>query len=67
MYSFLGNQRWQRGRAVYRPPDEPIRTEYSHKYTRTGFASMAADAGLRVERVWTDPNEWFSVQLLRPA
>ncbi len=45
---------------------EPIRTEYSHKYTLPGFAEMAAKAGLRVERVWTDPKGWFSVQLLAP-
>jgi hypothetical protein len=26
MYALLGNQRWRLGCAVYRPPDEPIRT-----------------------------------------
>jgi dimethylhistidine N-methyltransferase len=44
---------------------EAIRTEYSHKYTLDGFAELAQRAGLRVERVWTDPQQWFSVQLLR--
>jgi dimethylhistidine N-methyltransferase len=44
---------------------EAIRTEYSHKYTLEGFAGLAAKAGLRIERVWTDPQQWFSVQLLR--
>jgi L-histidine Nalpha-methyltransferase len=45
---------------------EAITTEYSHKYTLEGFATMAERAGLRVARVWTDPNAWFSVQLLQP-
>lgn len=44
---------------------ESIRTEYSHKYTLESFAELAQRAGLRVERVWTDPQQWFSVQLLR--
>ncbi|MBC8069499.1 MAG: L-histidine N(alpha)-methyltransferase [Deltaproteobacteria bacterium] len=44
---------------------ETIRTEYSHKYTLEGFAALAGQAGLRVEQVWTDPQQWFSVQLLR--
>jgi dimethylhistidine N-methyltransferase len=55
------------GRPFALAADEAIRTEYSHKYTLPGFAAMAADAGLRVDRVWTDAKEWFSVQLLRPA
>lgn len=43
---------------------EAILTEYSHKYTLAGFAEMAAEAGFRVEKVWTDPDELFSVQYL---
>jgi len=43
---------------------ETILTEYSHKYTLEGFANMAAIAGFRVEQVWTDPDQWFSVQFL---
>jgi len=43
---------------------ETILTEYSHKYTLDGLASMAAIAGFRVEQVWTDPEQWFSVQFL---
>ncbi len=43
---------------------ETICTEHSHKYTLDGFAALAADAGLRVETVWTDPKGWFSVQYL---
>ena len=41
---------------------EAILTEYSHKYTLEGFARMAHDAGFEVDRVWTDPDELFSVQ-----
>jgi dimethylhistidine N-methyltransferase len=55
------------GRQFALAADEAIRTEYSHKYTLAGFAEMASEAGLRVDRVWTDAKAWFSVQLLRPA
>lgn len=40
---------------------ERIHTEYSHKYTIDGFASMAAAAGLALHRSWTDPQEYFAV------
>ncbi len=43
---------------------EAILTEYSHKYTLKGFAEMAARAGFRVEKVWTDAKKIFSVQFL---
>jgi len=41
---------------------ETILTEYSHKYTLAGFASMAEAAGFTVAKVWTDKEELFSVQ-----
>ena len=41
---------------------EGILTEYSHKYTLAGFAAMAERAGFEVARVWTDPENLFSVQ-----
>jgi len=44
---------------------ESICTEHSHKYTLEGFARMAAEAGLEIEQVWTDPARLFSVQLFR--
>jgi dimethylhistidine N-methyltransferase len=44
---------------------EPIRTEYSYKYTRPQLAAMAAEAGFAVQKVWTDRKELFSVQFLR--
>jgi dimethylhistidine N-methyltransferase len=43
---------------------ETIRTEYSYKYTLEGFAARAEAAGLRPERVWTDPAGLFSVHYL---
>jgi dimethylhistidine N-methyltransferase len=43
---------------------ESICTEHSHKYTVDGFAELAEGAGFRVEQVFTDPEEYFSVQLL---
>jgi dimethylhistidine N-methyltransferase len=43
---------------------EAILTEYSHKYTLEGFASMANAAGFTVDKVWTDTKQLFSVQFL---
>lgn len=43
---------------------ETILTEYSYKYTLGGFASLADQARFAVERVWTDDEDRFSVQLL---
>lgn len=44
---------------------ETICTEYSYKYTLDGFAAMADAAGFVVVDVWTDPQQYFSVQYLR--
>lgn len=41
-----------------------IFTECSHKYTIGQFADLAADAGYRLEHVWTDDQQLFSVQYL---
>jgi dimethylhistidine N-methyltransferase len=43
---------------------ERVVTEYSYKFTPDGFSELAERAGFSVERVWTDPREWFSVQYL---
>ena len=43
---------------------EKILTEYSHKYTLQGFAEMAGQADFRVEKVWADAEDLFSVQYL---
>jgi dimethylhistidine N-methyltransferase len=43
---------------------ESIWTESSYKYDLREFAVLAALAGWRRERVWTDARAWFSVQYL---
>ncbi len=46
--------------------DERVHTEYSYKYGVEDFAELAREAGLRPVDVWTDSDELFSVQHLRP-
>lgn len=46
---------------------ESIWTESSYKFGLDEFEQMAASAGLRVEHVWTDQQDWFSVQYLVTA
>ena len=41
-----------------------ILCEHAHKFTLSSFADLAGRSGFRVERVWTDPAELFSVQYL---
>ncbi len=43
---------------------ESIHTECSYKYSVEGFRALAAQAGFAPERVWTDPDELFSVHCL---
>jgi dimethylhistidine N-methyltransferase len=43
---------------------EHIVTEHSHKYDLDEFVGLAADAGFRVTRCWSDEREWFSVCFL---
>ena len=40
---------------------EKIVTEFSYKYTIDGFSRLAASAGFRLARVWTDPRQFFAV------
>ena len=40
---------------------ERILTEHSYKHTIEGFTSMAAEAGFKLERVWTDRRDYFTV------
>jgi len=47
--------------AIELAADEAICTEYSHKYSVTGFAAAAARAGLLLQEHWTDANEDFAV------
>jgi uncharacterized SAM-dependent methyltransferase len=44
---------------------ESIHTENSHKFTPEGFAALAARAGWRQDRIWTDPERLFAVVLLK--
>ncbi len=43
---------------------ESIWTESSYKFNLDEFQQMAAAAGFKVEHVWTDERQWFSVQYL---
>jgi dimethylhistidine N-methyltransferase len=43
---------------------ESIWTESSYKYDLDEFAKLAAACGFRVQNVWTDAQQWFSVQYL---
>ena len=43
---------------------ETIHTENCYKYALPQFRALAAEAGYRVDSVWTDDRHWFSVQLL---
>jgi len=40
---------------------ERIFTEYSHKYTISGFVELASMEGFELHRHWTDPEELFAV------
>lgn len=40
---------------------EQMLTEYSHKYTIDGFATLAARAGLNLHKCWTDDRQLFAV------
>lgn len=42
---------------------EQITTEYSHKWTLPAFQELAEASGFVRKQVWTDPDDWFSVQL----
>jgi len=46
---------------------ERIHIEYSHKYSFESFRALAAGADLEVGRIWTDPQNLFSVQYLTIA
>lgn len=46
---------------------DSIHTENSHKYTRTGFATMARLSGWRMETFLTDDEDLFAVTVLLPG
>jgi len=45
---------------------ESILTEYSHKYTVSGFGQLLRNAGFARRRIWTDAAGWFGVFLASP-
>lgn len=53
-----------RGERIAFAAGETIHTESSYKFSLQRFADLAAQAGLTVERVWTDEKNMFSVQYL---
>lgn len=40
---------------------ETIHTENSYKYTASEFENLAGGAGLNLEKLWTDDNNWFGL------
>ncbi|SEL45347.1 L-histidine N(alpha)-methyltransferase [Ectothiorhodospira marina] len=50
------------GQTFHFATDEPIITEYSHKYTHVALQSLAAETGFDVHRTWEDERDWFSLQ-----
>lgn len=52
------------GAAIRFAEGETIHTENSYKYTPQAFRLLAASAGWRHARLWTDPERLFSVHLL---
>lgn len=46
---------------------ERIHLAYSYKYSLAEFAELAAKGGWRIQRVWTDDQQLFSVQCLTAA
>jgi L-histidine Nalpha-methyltransferase len=44
---------------------EAIVTEHCHKYTVSGFAALAAQAGWRAQEHWLDDRGYFSVNCLQ--
>ena len=45
--------------------DESIHTENRYKFSSAMLEAMAANAGFRREEVWSDEQNWFTVNLLR--
>lgn len=52
------------GETVQFERGESIHTENSYKYTVEGFRHLAEEAGWKIERVWMDKRELFSVQYM---
>ncbi|WP_241752677.1 L-histidine N(alpha)-methyltransferase [Stenotrophomonas maltophilia] len=46
---------------------EPIRVEYSHKYTDDSFDALLRQAGLQVAQRWDAESPAYGLRLLRRA
>ncbi len=44
---------------------ETIHTENSYKYTLDRIRILAAESGWKIDRIWTDPQNWFAVAAFR--
>lgn len=55
------------GETVHFDVGETIHTESSYKYDDARFAELAEAGGFRVEKIWTDPDNLFSVRYLEVA
>lgn len=53
------------GRTFHFQADEPIRVEYSHKYTGDSFEALLLPAGLQVVRRWDAESPAYGLRLLR--
>jgi L-histidine N-alpha-methyltransferase len=53
------------GQKIYFEAGETIHTENSYKHLPEGFASLATKAGWRHYAMWTDPDQLFSLHLLK--
>ncbi len=53
------------GRTFHFQADEPIRVEYSHKYTDDSFEALLLPAGLQVVRRWDAESPAYGLRLLR--
>lgn len=53
------------GRTFHFLADERIHTENSYKFSPDSISSLLLEAGLKLERTWTDPRGWFSEVLAR--
>lgn len=53
------------GRTFHFQADEPIRVEYSHKYTEDSFEALLLPAGLQVVRRWDAESPAYGLRLLR--
>ena len=52
------------GRTINFEKDEPICTEFSHKYSSRQFDEIAKESGFEVQRTWVDEEKKFAVKYL---